>query len=143
MEVKVLDQKIRWGWIKAMYIYSAVIASSFGLGILLVPDLVISIFRLPPQEPIMFGITGAADLAVGICCILGLRAPLKYTPVLFFQMSYKTLWTVFVIFPILFNDGLQFYGWFFFLSYLTFIIGDYIALPFGYLFAKEKPVKTL
>jgi len=123
-----------------MYLYSAIIASVFGLGILLAPGMMISILKLPPQEPIMFGITGGADLAVGICCILALvlRAPLRFSPVLFFQMTYKLLWSIFVILPFLFRGELQGYGWFFFISYLTFIIGDAIAIPFPYIFSKEK-----
>ncbi|CCK81414.1 MULTISPECIES: hypothetical protein [Desulfobacula] len=133
-------QNVRWNWLKAMYIYSAVIASAFGLGILLAPDMMISIFKLPPQEPVMFGITGGADLSVGICCILALvlKTPLKFSPVLFFQMTYKLLWSIFVILPILFRGELQGYGWFFFLSYLTFIIGDIIAIPFAYIFSSNE-----
>ncbi len=136
------SQGIRWGWLKGMYIYSAIIASVFGLGILFVPDMMISIFKLPPQEPIMFGITGGADLAVGLCCILALvlRAPLRYAPVLLFQMTYKVLWSVFVVLPFIFRGELQGYGWFFFISYLTFIIGDVIALPFPHLFSKGESV---
>lgn len=133
-------KSVRWCWLKAMYIYSAVIASAFGVGILLFPDMMISIFKLPPQEPVMFGITGGADLSVGICCILALalKAPLKFSPVLFFQMTYKLLWSIFVILPIMLKGELQGYGWFFFISYLTFIVGDYIAIPFSYIFSSHE-----
>jgi len=131
-------QNVRWGWLKAMYLYSAVIAIALGLGILLPPDMMISIFKLPPPEPVMLGITGGADLSVGICCIFALvfKAPLKFAPVLFFQMTYKLLWLLFVILPVLFKGELQGYGWFFLITYFTFVVGDGIAIPFAYIFSE-------
>ncbi len=138
-------QNVRWGWLKMMYLYSVAIAIAFGLGILLPPDMMISVFKLPPPEPIMFGITGGADLSVGICALfaLALNAPLKFAPVLFFQLTYKLLWLLFVILPILFKGELQGYGWFLLVTYLTFIVGDSIAIPFAYIFSGDEVAEVV
>lgn len=53
------DDTIRWGWLKEMYIYTIFGAGGFGLGIILMPKVMISIFSWPSQDPIVFGITGS------------------------------------------------------------------------------------
>ena len=52
------NKKIRWGWIKGMYIYTIVVAGLFGLGIILMPDTIKKMFTWPVEEPIAFGIIG-------------------------------------------------------------------------------------
>ena len=49
------DINARWGWLRFMYIYNIVVAGGCGLGIILIPNGMISVFRLPPQDPIVFG----------------------------------------------------------------------------------------
>jgi hypothetical protein len=41
------NTKIRWGWLKGMYIYTIVGAGGFGLGIIIMPDVMRSIFAWP------------------------------------------------------------------------------------------------
>ena len=74
--------KVRWGWLKFMYIYTMVGAGGFGLGIIFIPRVLISWFGLPGQDPIVLGITGSVYLAFGLLAILGLRSPLQFVPVL-------------------------------------------------------------
>ena len=49
--------KINFGRIKFMYLYTIIGAGGFGLGILLIPETMISFFRWPDQDPVVFGIT--------------------------------------------------------------------------------------
>ncbi len=121
---------------EGMYIYTIVGAGSLGLGILIAPAFTQSAFGLPPQEPIIsYGVTGSAYLAFGLVSVLGLRAPLRYSPVLLLQLCYKSVWFIAIIIPALTRGTLPGYAVLPVAIYASYIIGDLIALPFPYLFA--------
>jgi hypothetical protein len=69
--------------------------------------------------------------------VLGLRAPLKIAPVLVLQLSYKVIWFVGVILPLLISGQFPPYAILFVAIFASFIIGDLIAIPFAYVFGKE------
>ena len=131
------DFKIRWGWLKIMYIYTIVNAGGFGLGMVFVPDLVISMLKFPNQDPIVFGAFGCMLISSGILGIFGLRSPLKFVPLLLFQLFYKSIWFVAVLIPFLLVNEMQMYVVVFVLIFASYIIGDLIAIPFSYIFARE------
>lgn len=131
------DTKIRWGWIKGMYIYTIVVAGLFGLGIIVVPETIKSTFTWPVEEPVAFGIIGSVYLAFGLLSILGLRSPLKFTPVLFLQLCYKSIWFIGVVLPLWTTGHFPNYAIPTVIIFATFIVGDLIAIPFSYVFAKE------
>ena len=131
------DFKIRWGWLKIMYIYTIVNAGGFGLGMVFVPDLVISMLKFPNQDPIVFGAFGCMLIASGILALLGLRSPLKFVPLLLFQLFYKSIWFVAVLIPFLLVNEMQMYVVVFIVIFASYIIGDLIAIPFSYIFARE------
>jgi hypothetical protein len=128
---------VRWGWLKAMYIYTIVGAGGFGLGIIVIPKIMQSIFGWPNQDPIVYGVTGSIYLSFGLLSILGLRAPLKFVPVLLLQLSYKIVWFIGVIIPILVAGKFPVYAILHVIIFASFIIGDLIAIPFSYVFAKS------
>ena len=130
--------KIRWGWIKFMYIYTIVGAGGYGLGVLFAPKLIETMSKLPPQDHVIFGIVGSVYVAFGLLSILGLRSPLKFTPVLMLQLLYKSIWMICVILPLLFTGALEVYAIMLVVIFATYIIGDLIAIPFSYIFKKEK-----
>jgi hypothetical protein len=131
------EHKIRWGWLKAMYIYTIVGAGGFGLGILVMPNFMRTIFNWPVQDPIVYGVTGSVYLSFALLSVFGLNSPLKFVPVLFLQLSYKVVWFVGVVLPLLFTGNFQAYSILHVVIFLTYIIGDLIAIPFPYVFAKE------
>jgi hypothetical protein len=131
------DYKIRWGWLKFMYIYTAVGAGGFGLGMVFVPDVIKSMFKFPGQDPIVFGAFGCMLISSGILALLGLRSPLKFVPLLLFQLFYKSIWFLCVLLPFLLVNELQMYVILFIGIFASYIIGDLIAIPFSYIFAKE------
>jgi len=132
------DINVRWGWLKGMYIYTIVGAGGVGLGIIAIPDVMRSIFGLPNQDQIIsFGVTGSVYLSFALLSILGLRSPLKFAPLLLLQLTYKVVWFVGVILPILFTGKFPTYALLFTAIYVTYIIGDLIAIPFSYVFAKQ------
>ena len=131
------DMNVRWGWLKGMYIFTIIHAGGSGLGVILIPSTVRSIFGWPNQDPIVFGICGSVWVAFGFLSILGLRSPLKYSPVLLLQLSYKVVWFIGVLFPILIAGRFQVYVIAYIVFFVVYIIGDLIAIPFSYVFAKQ------
>jgi len=131
------NKKIRWGWIKGMYIYTIILAGLFGLGIIVIPEKIKTSFTWPVEEPIAFGIVGSVYLAFGLLSILGLRSPLKFVPVLLLQLFYKSIWFIGVFLPLLFTAHFPSYAVPTVVIFATFIIGDLIAIPFSHVFTKE------
>lgn len=129
---------IRWNWLKGMYIYTIAGAGGFGLGIVLIPDTMRAIFAWPTQDPIVFGVSGSVYLAFALLSILGLRDPLKFSPVLLLQLGYKTIWFLGVILPLLLTGKLPGYALLHVVIFATYIAGDLVAIPFSYLFGGEK-----
>jgi len=90
--------RIRWDWLKFMYISTIVIADGFGLKIIFVPNVVQ--FNIP-CDPLTNGVVGSVFLAFGLLSILGIRSPLKFVPVLLLQLTYKVIWLIGAISPFL------------------------------------------
>lgn len=132
------NASIRWGWLKTMYIYTIFVAGGFGLGMIFFPGTIQSLLRFPPQDPIMLGVYASVSLASGLVSIFGLRAPLKFVALLLIQLFYKPIWLLGVALPLFLRGQFPFYVVFMSVIFLTFIIGDLMAIPFGYLFSKKE-----
>ncbi|NWG02480.1 MAG: hypothetical protein HXY44_06470 [Syntrophaceae bacterium] len=131
------ELKVRWAWLKGMYIYTIIGAGGVGLGIVVMPDGTRSMFGWPSQDPIILGALGSVFVAFGLLSILGLRSPLKFAPILLLQLCYKVVWFIGVILPILFAGKFPNYALISVVIFATYIIGDLIAIPFSYIFAKQ------
>ena len=129
--------KIRYGWLKGMYIYTILGAGLSGLGMILMPKIYVSSMNLPILEPINFGILGSVYLAFGLISILGLRSPLKFVPILLVEITYKMIWFIGVILPLILKGQFPQYAIINTIIFATFIIGNAIAIPFKYLFIKQ------
>ena len=134
---------VRWGWLKLMYIYTIVGAGGFGLGVVVMPDVMRSTFSWPNQDPIVLGIVGSVYIAFGLLSILGLRSPLKFVPVLLLQLTYKVVWFIGVLLPIFLSGKFQTYALMYMVIFATYIIGDLIAIPFWYVFGKGREESTI
>lgn len=110
------DSKIRWGWLKGMYLYTVIGSGGFGLGIILFPEYMRTAFGWPSQDPIVYGVTGSVYLAFAFMSVFGLKAPLKFVPILMLQLCYKSIWMIGVILPMV--------------IFSSYIVGDLIAIPF-------------
>ena len=131
------NTNIRWGWIKGMYIYTIVTSGFLGLGIIFVPDVIKARLPWPVEEPTAFGVVGSLYVALGLLAILGLRSPLKFIPVLLIELIYKSVWIIGVCIPLLVNSQFPRYAIPTLVIFVTFIIGNLIAIPFHYVFAKS------
>jgi len=131
------NASIRWGWLRAMYLYTLVVSGGVGLGMVLIPATIQSVLRFPPQDGVVFGLGGSLFLALGLISILGLRSPLKFVPILLLELVYKPVWLIAVALPLFLKGQFPFYVVFISVTFLTFIIGNLIAIPFSYLFSKR------
>lgn len=129
------ETNIRWGWLKGMYIYTIVGAGGFGLGIILFPEFIRTTFGWPDQDPIMFGITGSVFLAFAILSVFGLRAPLKFVPVLMLQLCYKSIRFIGIIVPMVVSGRFPGHAILPVVIFASYIIGDLIAIPFKHVFS--------
>lgn len=131
------EMKVRWTWLKIMYVYTLIGAGGFGLGYLLMPGLMIKLMGFPAQDPITFGVAGSVFLAFALLSVLGMRSPLKFAPVLLLSLTYKLIWFIAVVLPLLISRQFPGYASIMAVIFVTFIIGDLIAIPFPIVFAKE------
>ena len=131
------DFNVRWGWLKFMYIYTIIGAGGLGLGIVLVPQLVQSVFRFPGQDPVVFGLLGSTYIALGLISLLALRAPLQFSPILLLQLCLKVIWIIAIAAPLLISGELPVHAALLLVIFVTYVIGDFIAIPFPYVFRKE------
>ena len=131
------DIDVRWKWLKGMYILTIIHAGGSGLGMILMPGFIRSLFGWPNQDPIVFGILGSVWVACGLLSILGLRSPLKFSPLLLLQLTYKVVWFIGVILPLLIAGEFPVYAMGYVFFFIVYIVGDLTAIPFPYVFAKE------
>jgi hypothetical protein len=131
------EKKVRFGWLRLMYVWTIVGAGGFGLVALFAPGLMESAMGFPAEDPFMRGIVGSLYVAFGILSLLGLRSPLKFVPVLFLQLCYKCIWFPVVLLPRLLGGQFPLHAMILSLIFATSVVGDVIAIPFGRLFARE------
>ena len=128
--------KIHYNWMRIMYAYTIVVAGGIGLLYLISPSTFMSLCGFPSEEPIFAGVAASVWVAFALVAILGLWSPLKFVPVLLMQLTYKLIWFIAVIIPSAIGGYLPSYSLPIVAVFATFIIGDLIAIPFSYIFAK-------
>jgi hypothetical protein len=126
--------RIRWRWLRFMYLYTILGAGGFGLSVLAAPERMKALFRWPGDEPIALSIVASVYLAFGVLSIFGLRAPLKFVPVLCLQLCYKLVWFVGAVVPLLLSGQFPIYALPTAAIFASYIVGDLIAIPFWYVF---------
>src|SRR4030066_1649568 len=122
MSKDIKEINVRWGWLKFMYIFTIVVAGGFGLGVIFFPSGIASMYRIPKQDPILFGIVGGVYAAFAILSILGLRSPLKFVPILLLQLCYKVVWFIGVVLPLLVAGEFPMYAILLVVIFATYII---------------------
>ena len=131
------DIKVRMHWLKGMYIYTIICSGGFGLGMLFMQDTLQSLLGWAEIEPLTYGIAGSVYVTFGILSIFGLKAPLKFIPVLLTELIYKVIWLIVIMLPLLITNQFPSYGIMLAVIFVTFIIGNLIAIPFSYIINKE------
>jgi len=129
--------KVHYNWLRIMYAYTIVVAGGIGLLYLISPSTFMSLCGFPSEEPIFAGVAASVWVAFALLAILGLWSPLKFVPVLLMQLTYKLIWFIAIIIPRIIGGNLPSYSIPMSIIFATFIIGDLIAIPFNYIFAKD------
>jgi hypothetical protein len=129
--------KVHYNWLRIMYAYTILAAGGIGLLYLVSPSTFMSLCGFPSEEPIFAGVAASVYVAFALLAILGLWSPLKFVPVLLMQLTYKLIWFIAIIIPRIIGGNLPSYSIPMVIVFATFIIGDLIAIPFNYIFAKD------
>ena len=117
-----------------MYGANLVVSLPLGASVLVAPHVMRGVLRIPTGDPVSFLITsGAIPLALGLAGAAGLRAPIRFSPVLAVQLIYKVLFLVAGALPIILSEGLPRYAIPILVIFVFFAIGNGIALPYHYL----------
>jgi hypothetical protein len=128
---------IRWHWLRAMYILTAIVAGGFGLGMVVAPVGTQSVLDMPAQDPVTFGLGGSVFLAFGVVAIVGIRAPLKYCPILLVELAYKLIWLLGVVVPVWLQGKLPGSAMVQVAIFVVFVLGDLVAIPLRYVFGHD------
>ena len=130
-----IDQELK---LKLMYALIIVIEIPLGLFMLIAPDLFISLMGFPtPQDPIVYGVAASVWLAFGIISLLALRNPMKFVPVLLFQFTYKCIWFIGIILPLVITDTIEMYGILMIIVFAGIMLGDVLVIPWKDVFKRE------
>lgn len=107
------------------------------MAMIIAPDFVQSTFGFPAEDPVVFGITASVYTAFALLSILGLKSPLKFAPVLLLQLVYKSVWLAGIVLPMLISGRFPAYATTVLIIFVSYIIGDLIAIPFALVFSDE------
>ena len=121
------EPKVRWGWLKGMYIYTIVTAGGLGLAMLAFPGLLQSLLGFPAQPATTLKLYGSIVLGAGLVAIPALRFPLRFVPLLLLQIVYKPIWIVLGALPFFLHGQFPLYIVATTGVFLVYIIGDLIA----------------
>jgi len=119
-----------------MYAYTILTGGIIGLPLLLAPGTMLPALGMPTEEPFLAGIVYSVWLAEAVLSAFGLRYPVNFAPVLLLQLTYKLIWLVGIIIPHLVTSQLPTFAMTTSALYVTFVIGDIIAIPWRHIFAK-------
>ncbi len=132
------EPKVRWGWLRAMYIYTIATAGGIGLTMLASPGLLRSLLGFPVQPSATLKLYGSIVLGAGLAAIPALRFPLRFVPLLLLQVIYKPIWIVLGALPFFLKGQFPLYLVAITGVFLVYIAGDLIAIPWSYLFSKSE-----
>lgn len=120
--------KVRTGWLRAMYLYTVLGAGGVGVASLL------NAGPFASSDTFLAATIGSVQLGFAAVALLGLRAPLKFVPVLALQLVYKVIWFALAFLPSMLQGNAPATAPMLAIVFATFIIGDLIAIPFIWLF---------
>jgi hypothetical protein len=127
---------VRWGSLRFMYVITIVSAGAAGIGMLFTPEVVKAVFQTSCDAS-PYGMIGATFLAFGLLSILGLRDPLKFTPVLLLQLTYGLAWIGAVLIPLVATGKFPATHLPIAVIFVVIVVGDLIAIPFRYVFSGQ------
>ena len=136
LRTELVVPKVHPNRLRFMYAYTILTGGVLGFALLVAPGTMLPALGMPSEEPFLAGILYSVWLAEGILSAFGLRYPVNFAPVLLLQLAYKLIWLVAIIIPHLVTSQLPTFAITTSALYITFIIGDMIAIPWRHIFAR-------
>ena len=132
------NYKVRWGWDKVyVYLYHCC-CRGVRSGNDLIPRNHTDNFSVAGKRADQLWSCGQCLMwDFGLVSVLGLRSPLKFAPILLLQLTYKVIWFIAIVLPLLVAGRLPNFAILMSVLFASFIVGDLIAIPFPYVFAKQ------
>jgi len=116
------------------YWFTVFAAIPLGLAIILFPEFTRNLFNWKEQDRLIFGISGSVYFAFGTLSILGLKDPVKWSPILLLQFLYKVTWFVAVVGMMAKRGELEMSSSIYLIiGYAAMVAGDLWAVPWEYL----------
>jgi hypothetical protein len=128
--------KVHPKWLRFMFAVNIFVVGGLALAILIGGQPALTYFGFPTEEMILAGYVPSVMLAYAIMGIIGLRYPVKFAPVLLMQATGKIVWFLAIIIPQLATGTLPAFALMLGATFIPLIVGDLIAVPWKYLFAK-------
>lgn len=120
--------------LRFQYWFTALSAIPLGLAIVLFPRWTQKTLRWKEQDRFIMGISGSVYFAFGTLSLLGLKDPVKWSPILLLQFVYKVTWMAGVVAVMAKRGELDMRSSALLVSgYAAMIAGDIWAVPWGYL----------
>ncbi|MBU4173557.1 MAG: hypothetical protein KKB90_01155 [Actinobacteria bacterium] len=116
------------------YWFTVFAAIPLGVAIILFPEFTRNLFNWKEQDRLIFGISGSVYLAFGTLSLLGLKDPVKWSPILLLQFVYKVTWFMAVVGLMAKRGELELSSAsYLIIGYAAMVAGDLWAVPWGYL----------
>ena len=129
---------VRRGWLRVMYFYTLFGAGGFGLGDALFPGCRSGHARISGAGSGCLQALREFPFSVGVGGDTRAPLPSQFVPLLLLQLIYKPIWLMLVALPLFLEGQFPLYVVMIAAIFLTYIIGDLIAIPFRDLVTKER-----
>lgn len=93
---------------------------------------------IPYPASLIAGVAYSQWLAIALLSVLGLRSPIKYSPVLLLVVTYKTVWMLALALPKAISGTLISWGQTNAIEWLILVVVVALVMPWKYIFEKSK-----
>jgi hypothetical protein len=129
--------------LQAVYLVLVIYVGVFAIWLLFDPKSALSFTGFPSSgipypASLVAGVAYSQWLTIALLSILGLRSPIKYSPVLLFVMTYKTVWMLALALPKAISGNLISWGQTTAIEWLVIVVVVALIMPWKYIFEKSK-----
>ena len=129
--------------LQAIYLVLVVYVGFSAIYLLVDPKNAFSFIGFPSSgisypASLIAGVAYSQWLTIALLSVLGLRSPIKYSPVLLFVVTYKTVWMVALALPHAISGNLISWGKTTAIEWLILVVIVALVMPWKYIFEKAK-----
>jgi hypothetical protein len=129
--------------LQAVYLVLVVYVGAMAIYLLVDPKNALSFIGFPSSgipypASLVAGVAYSQWLAIALLSVLGVRSPIKYSPVLLLVVTYKTVWMLALALPRAISGTLISWGQTTAIEWLIIVIIVVLVMPWKYIFEKSK-----